>query len=112
MNQVASSVLLFVLAGHGFGAPAVLSRPIEDSRTRIREPVVVDRSDPELCVPRLTAPYVTGLVHEVNPAVSSPHSNRATVPLSVPVKRNVTLSEGVLPPFVSDLPRPSTAPRH
>src|SRR5438093_3974716 len=63
-----------------------------------------------VCVPRLTAAYVTGLMHEVKAAPSSRHSNRATVPLSVPANRNVTLSEGVLSPFVSDLPRPSTAP--
>lgn len=54
--------------------------------------------------------YVTGLVHEVKVPASSRHSNPATVPLSAPENRNVTLSDGVLPPFVSDLPRPSTAP--
>src|SRR5262245_14175533 len=61
-----------------------------------------------VCVPRVRPVYVTGLVHEVKLPSSSRHSNPATMPLSVPANLNVILSDGVLPPFAIDLPRPST----
>src|SRR5438034_3603151 len=62
-----------------------------------------------VCVPRLTAVYVSGLAHEVKYPASRRHSNPATTPLSVPVNRSVIVLEVVLPPFAIDLPRPSTA---
>jgi hypothetical protein len=54
--------------------------------------------------------YVAGLAHDATFPEPSRHSNPAIVPLSVPAHRNVTRSDGVLPPFAIDLPRPATAP--